>query len=97
MNANFAATGGNSFFTVDETDSDFFSDFFAAAMARQSGQRCFPSKVSDTASEMECDGRLLASIVVPAMVCSSAQCAPSVVTSAKTRQIFPMRTNTPIN
>jgi hypothetical protein len=31
------------------------------------------------------------------MVCSSAQCAPSVVTSAKTRQIFPMRTNTPIN
>ena len=55
MNTNFAATGGNSIFKVGETASDFFSDFLAAAMARHNGQRCFPSKVSDTASEMECD------------------------------------------
>ncbi len=91
---NFSGAGGNSIFKAAETASDFLSDFLAAAMALQSGQRCLPSKVAETASETDCVRRLFASIVVHATVCSAAQCTPVIRTSATTTNNFPQRANT---
>ena len=91
---NGSVTGGNSIFNVVATAADFFSEFFAAAMARHNGHRCRPSKVCATASVTEWDRRLPASMVVHATVCSAAQCAPVVRTSASTTAIFPTRANT---
>ena len=51
---NLSATGGNSILWLEETASDFFSDFLAAAMALHMQQGCLPSKVSDIASDTEC-------------------------------------------
>ena len=91
----FPATGGNSSFKFVATAADFFSEFFAAAMALHNGQRCRPSNVSDTASVSDCWlERLAASIVVHATVCSAAQCAPVVTTSAATTKNFPKRAST---
>src|SRR5208283_2737773 len=81
ISVNFSATGGNSIFKVAETASDFVSAFLAAAMALHSGQGCWPSKVSETASVTDCVQRFFASIVVHATVCSAAQCAPVARTS----------------
>src|ERR1700733_14702713 len=48
VKAKRSATGGNSNFSFAVMAVDFFSDFSPAAIARQSGQRCFPSKVWET-------------------------------------------------
>ena len=95
MSTNFSGAGGNSIFNVGETASDFFSDFFPAAMALHSGQGCLPSNVLETASVTDCVQRLFASIVVHATVCSAAQCAPVERTSAAITRNFPQRANTP--
>ena len=92
--ANFSAPGGNSIFNAATTASDFFSDFLAAAMALHNGQGCSPSNVFETASETDSVQRLSASIVVHATVCSAAQCAPVVRTSAATTRNFPQRAST---
>ena len=91
---NGSATVGNSIFKTGETAADFCSEFLAVAMARHNGHRCRPSKVCATASVTEWDRRLPASIVVHAMVCSAAQCAPVVRTSANTTTVLPIRANT---
>ena len=91
---NLSATGGNSIFKLEETASDFFSDFLAAAMALHMQQGCLPSKVSDIASDTECVRRFEASMVAHATVCSAVQCSPVVKTSANTTSIFPQRTST---
>jgi len=90
---NLSATGGNSILRLEETASDFFSDFLAAAMALHMQQGCRPSKVSDIASDMECVRRFEASMVAHATVCSAVQCSPVVKTSAKTMRHFPPRAN----
>ena len=92
-----AATGGNSSFITGATASDFFSVFFPAAMALQSGHGCSPSKVLETAVVRVSLRKLLASIVVHATVCSAAQCAPVVNTSVSTTRHFPKRASTATN
>lgn len=94
MRMNFSGAGGYSIFKAGATASVFCWDFLAAAMARQIGQGCSPSKVCETASETVCVQRLPASIVVHATVCSAAQCRPVVKTSATTTRNFPQRANT---
>jgi hypothetical protein len=89
-----SATGRNSIFKVVVRASDFFSDFLAAAMALHKGQRCFPSKVSETASETDCVRKFVASIVAQATVCRAVQCNPVVKTSKTTTKIFPQRADT---
>jgi len=86
-----SAAGGNSIFNTDETASDFFCDFLAAAMALHRQQGCLPSNVLLTASDNESLHRLRASIVVQATVCKAAQCAPVENTSAKTTNNLPQR------
>jgi hypothetical protein len=91
---NPSAAGGNSIFKTDVIVGAFFSACLAAAMARHKGQRCLPSKVSDTASETECERKFAASIVAQAAVCRAVQCNPVVKTSKTTTKIFPQRAST---
>ncbi len=84
IKANFSATGGYSIFNWDTTAVDFCSAFFPAAMARHNGQRCWPSKVWETASVNDCLQRLSANIVLHATVCSATQCDPVAKTRAAT-------------
>ena len=95
---NLSATGGYSIFNLSVRASDFFSDFFPAAIALHRGQGCSPSKVCETASVSDCWlTKLAASIVVHATVCSAAQCAPVVNTSVSTTRHFPKRASTATN
>jgi hypothetical protein len=68
MRTNFSPVGGNSNLKLGEYDSDFFSDFFPAAMALQRGQGCLPSKVLHKAAETESVCRFSAIIAVHAML-----------------------------
>lgn len=94
VKAKLCASGGNSNFSFAVLALDFFSDFCPAAIARQSGQRCFPSKVWETASVTDSPWRLPASIAVQATVCSAAQCRPVERTRARITKIFPNRAST---
>jgi len=86
--------GGNSIFKIGATAADFCSDCLPTLMALQRQQGCSPSNVSETAWVKDCERRLFASIVVQATVCSAAQCAPVVDTSAVTTRNFARRANT---
>ncbi len=90
--------GGNS--NLWDWLNEFFrSDCLPAAMARQSGQGCRPSKVLATASCKELCWRLLASMVVQATVWSKAHCPPRTEISASETKTLPKRANTlaPLN
>ena len=92
--AGFSFARGNSNFCSCGVESFFFSDFLPAAMALQSGQGCWPSKVRDTAWLTEPQLKFSASIVVQATDCSKAQCAPVVATSVAIITILAKRANT---
>ena len=65
-NWKFRAIGGYSSLVLPKVKSDFFSDFFPAAIALHNGQGCSPSKVWETAVENDSQLKLAASIVVHA-------------------------------
>ena len=90
------STGGNSIFRQTEIASDFFWDFWAAAMALQRQQGCLPSKVLHTAWAKQSPRRFFANMAVQATLCNAAQCRPVVRTTTATTRTFPKRTNTRI-
>ena len=69
------------------------SDFLPAAMALQRQQGWLPSKVRASAWQTEPCLKLSASMAVQATVCSNAQCAPIVTTSAAIIAALAIRRN----
>ena len=94
LNTKAASLPINSNFFSDVEKSDFFSDFFAAAICLQIGQGCWPSKVFDKASPIESVRRFSAIIVVQARPCSAAQCPPITQINAKVVKTLPSRLST---
>ncbi len=80
----FRAIGGYSSLVLFRLRSDFFSDFFPAAIVLHKQQGCCPSKVLEIAVEKFSQLKLAASIVVHATDCSNAQCRPNERTSTST-------------
>src|SRR5665213_1337406 len=91
--ADVSCDGGNSNFLSCSEESCFCSDFFPAAMALQIQQGRLPSKVRETASTSGARLKLSASIVVHAIDCRKAQCAPVITTSVATIKSLAKRAN----
>ena len=71
-----------SIFLSENSVLDFFSDFRPSATTLHRAQGCFPSNVRSNAVVKDVRVRLLASMVLQANDCKTAQCRPTEQASA---------------